>query len=58
MTVDDEDSKLVVFDNWKQVSELPALLGTPCLLQLHLICNSVLRIHGLDSNWRETLGSE
>lgn len=31
VTVDDEDSKIVVFDNWKQVSELPALLGTLCL---------------------------
>lgn len=28
VTVDDEDSKILVFDNWKQVSEPPALLGT------------------------------
>lgn len=43
VTVDDEDSKILVFDNWKQVSELPVLPGLP-------ICNSVLRIHGSDSN--------
>lgn len=41
MTVDDEDSKIVVFDNWKQVSELPALPGT-LLIWVLLICDSAV----------------
>lgn len=35
VTVDDEDSKIIVFDNWKQVSvaEAPALTADVCVVQ-------------------------
>ena len=54
VTVDDEDSKIIVFDNWKQVSCCPNGCCVVCASAYFglLIRTSGLWIHGSDSHWR------